>query len=294
MAKTNKKSKKVVKNNKSKKDKEPVKKKKKVVNEKVKSKKSKKPTKEPKKSKVSKAVDKATSKKVDGTNWDETQSSGGDFLSFKSGKYFGRIRSVISLGQVQFSFNNVLDTKATSALGLVIEVWGYKIKKGKVKITTPEPAIVNHVFKALRGNPKATYTKLLKAFNIKSNVGALQGMAVGLELFTSDKKYMYVKGGVLTPLGIAEAKATPKLTQKGFCIPNLDNMTKEALLELNPITQVKEYMLKAVNYEGTEAERLVGKIRKDKPEFAKLKGKPDDKSKGKKKKKAKLSDKEEY
>lgn len=250
--------------------------------------------KEPKKSKVSQSIEKAKATKVANDDWDETASSGGDFLSFPSGKYFGRIRSVVSLGQVQFTFNKVLDTKATSALGLVIEVWGYKIKKGKVKITTPEPAIVNHVFKALRGNPKATYTKMLKAFNIKSNVGTLQGMAVGLELFTSEKKYMYVKGGQLTVLGIAEAKATPKLTKKGHCIPNLDRMTKEALLELNPITQVKEYILAAVNLEGTEAERLVAKIRKDKPDFAKLKGNPDDKAKGKKKKKKKLNEKDEY
>lgn len=250
--------------------------------------------KEPKKSKVAKEVEKVVSKKVDNDDWDETASSGGDFLSFPSGKYFGRIRSVISLGQVQFKFGGVTDTKATSALGLVIEVWGYKIKNNKVKITTPEPAIVNHVFKALRGNPKATYTKMLKAFGIKSNVGALQGMAVGLELFTSDKKYMYVKGGQLQVLGIAEAKATPKLTKKGHCIPNLDRMTKDALLELNPITQVKEYVLAAVNLEGTEAERLIAKIRKTKPEFAKLKGKPEDKKKDKKKKKKKLSEDDEY
>tara|TARA_R110000851_G_scaffold317339_1_gene480794 strand:+ start:23262 stop:24140 length:879 start_codon:yes stop_codon:yes gene_type:complete len=251
--------------------------------------KGKEPAKEPKKSKVSKAV----AKEVEGDDWDESTGSGGDFFKLKSGKHIGRIRSVVSLGQVQFTFNKVLDDKATSALGLVIEVWSYEIKKGKVKITCDQPAIVYHVMKALNGNPKANYTKTKKALGIKSP-DQFKGMAVGVELFTSDKGYMYVHGAI-TGLGLAEAKATPKLTAKGHCVPNLDKMTKEALLDLNPITQVKDYVLQAVNLEGTEAERIVAKIRKDKPEYAMLRGKPEDKSKGKgKKSKKKLSEDDEY
>ena len=204
--------------------------------------------KEPKKSKVSKAV----AKEVKGDSWDESEGSGGDYFKLKSGKHIGRIRSVISLGQVQFTFNKVLDDKATSALGLVIEVWSYKIKNNKVKITCDQPAIVYHVMKALNGNPKANYTKTKKALGIKSP-DQFKGMAVGIELFTSEKGYMYVHGA-MTSLGLAEAKATPKLTKKGHCVPNLDKMTKDALLDLNPITQVKDYVLQAVNLEGTEAE----------------------------------------
>ncbi len=245
--------------------------------------------KEPKKSKTSKAVAKA----VEGDSWDESEGSGGDYFKLKSGKHIGRIRSVVSLGQVQFTFNKVLDDKATSALGLVIEVWSYKIKNGKVKVTCDQPAIVYHVMKALNGNPKANYTKTKKALGIKSP-DQFKGLAVAIELFTSEKGYMYVHGA-LASLGLAEAKATPKLTAKGHCVPNLDKMTKEALLDLNPITQVKDYVLQAVNLEGTEAEKLIAKIRKSKPEYAKLRGKTDDKGKGKNKKpKKKLSESEEY
>ena len=78
---------------------------KKKVDEEVKSKKTEVPAKKPKKSKVSEAVEEVKDKKVANDDWDETASSGGDFLSLPSGKYFGRIRSVISLGQVQFSFS---------------------------------------------------------------------------------------------------------------------------------------------------------------------------------------------
>lgn len=264
---------------------------KKVKNEKPEAKVSKKEQKAPKeKSKASKAVAKA----VEGDDWDETSGSGGEFFKLPTGKYIGRIRSVISLGQVQFTFNKVLDDKATSALGLVIEVWSYKIKGEKLKITCEQPAIVYHVMKALNGNPKANYTKTKKALGVKTP-DQFKGMAVGIELFTSDKGYMYVQGA-LTSLGLAEAKATPKLTAKGHAIPNLDMMTKEALLDLNPITQVKDYVLNAVNLEGTKAESIIAKIRKDKPEFAKLSGgKKDEKPKGKAKgKKKKLSEDDEY
>ena len=238
---------------------------------------------EPKKSKTSKAVSKA----VEGDDWDESTGRGGDFFKLPSGKYIGRIRSVVALGQVQFTFQKTLDDKATSALGLVIEVWSFDIKKGKVKITCDQPAVVYHVMKALNGNPKANYTKMKKALSVKTP-DQFMNLAIGLELFTSDKGYMYPQA--FTSLGLAEAKATPKLTVKGHCIPNLDMMTKEALLDLNPITQVKDYVLKAVNLEGTEAEKQIPKIRKDKPEYAKLKGKTEEPAKDKKGKKKKLSE----
>ncbi len=242
----------------------------------------------PEKTKSAKAVARA----VEGDSWDESTGGGGDFFKLPSGKYIGRVRSVVALGQVQFTFQNTLDDKATSALGFVIEVWSFKIKNEKVKITCDQPAIVYHVMKALNGNPKANYTKTKKALGVKTP-DQFRGMAIGLELFTSDKGYMYPKN--FTPLGLAESKATPKLTAKGFCIPNLDMMTKEALLDLNPITQVKDYVLKAVNLEGTEAEKLIAKIRKAKPEFAKLKGKTEEKPKGKKgNKKKKLSEDDDY
>lgn len=263
--------------------------------------KGKKPEPEPKgkgkKTKVAKAVEevvKPTAKEVKGTDWDMTDGSGADYFKLPSGKYLGRIRSVISCGQVQFEFNGVLNEQATSALGLVIEVWKYKIKKDKVKILNSEPAVVYDVVKAIEGNNKSNYGKTTKALDIK-NPGQFLNRAVGIELYTSDKGYMYVRGA-LTALGLAESKATPKLTKKGMAIPNLDCMTKDALLELNPITQVKEYVLKAVNLEGTAAEKQINKIRKEKPNFAMLK-KKDDEGKGSKKgkkSKKKLDDNKTY
>lgn len=257
-------------------------------------KKSKKEPKAPAKEKVSKKGAQASEE------WDETEGGGKDFFTLEKGvtKVLVRVRSVISVGQVAFTFNGKKDTKATSGVAVVAECWPYKIdkKKGKIKITSSEPAIVHHVFKALKGNDKAHYTKMMKALECKNPAQLIDNPAGG-EVFTSDKGYMYIRGG-LTALGIAEMKAVPKLTKKGFAIPNLDCMTTDAMLELNPITQVHEYVLNAVNFPGSAAEKCVAKIRKDKPEFAKLKKKAGDegkgKGKGKKKKPKKLDEDKEY
>jgi hypothetical protein len=243
--------------------------------------------------------DKATNKKAD-KSWDETESSGADFFKLPQGTtpVLIRFRSVISVGQVHFVFDGKKAEKATSGIAVVAECWPYKVdkNKGKIKLTSKEPAIVYHVFKALKGNKKAQWTKMMNALECKTPADLMDNTAMG-EVFTSDKGYMYLRGDIKSP-GLAEAKAIPAATKKGHAVPNLDCMTKEAMLELNPITQVKDYVLEAVNFPGSEAEKVVAKIRKDKPDFAKLseksKGDKEKSKKGKGKKREKLDESKEY
>lgn len=233
-------------------------------------------------------------------DWDETNGAGNDFFKLPAGEtpVLMRFRSVISAGQCHFTFDGKKSEKATSAIAVVVECWPYKVdkKKGKIVITSKEPAVVYHTFKAIRGNKKAGYTKMMDSLGCKTPDGLMDATAMGT-VFTSDKGYMYLRADIKAS-GLSEAKATPKATKKGFAVPNLDCMTKEAMLELNPITQVKEYVLEAVNFPGSAAERVVAAIRKDKPDYAKLseksKGDKDKAKKGKGKKKEKLSDKDEY
>lgn len=258
-----------------------------------------------KKGKKAPAPEAQKAKKVEKGQWDEETGSGGDFFKLPKGEtdVLIRIRSVISVGQCVFEFNGKKDSKATSGFALVLECWPYEVKKDKLKLTSKEPAIVCHTMKALRGNKDAHWSAMLKELGAE-NPGKLCDMAGQGTIFTSDKGYMYLRKRVFKT-GLAEKKATPELTRKGHAIPNLDAMTKEALLELNPITQVKDYVLLAANYTDSTAEELVKKIRKDNPKFATLtpkdegkggKGKSgkgaSDKSGGKKKKK--LDDNKEY
>jgi len=256
-----------------------------------------------KKTPVEEGVSKAVAKDVPKDEWDEQDGSGGgDFLKVKSGSHLGRIRSVISLGQVVFSFDGKRDERATSAMGFVIEVWPYKIKKDKIVLTEDKPAIIYHVMKAFKDNDQSHYVKMLKAFKAK-NVGSMADQAVGIDVYTSDKGYMYVDtsakraGKGIYPLGLLEKKAVPALTEEGHLVPNLNAMTKKAMLELNPITQVKDYILEAINFRGSVAEGVLEKIRKDKPKFAMLKDADDKKgssSSKTKKKKKKLTEDGEY
>lgn len=248
-------------------------------------------------------ADKPVPRKVGKDQWDEeTGAGGGDFFKLPKGEtdVLIRIRSVISVGQCVFTFNGKKDTKATSGFAVVLECWPYEIdKKDKLKITSKEPAIVYHTMKALKGNKDSHWFAQQKELGAE-NPGQLCGMAGLGTVFTSDKGYMYLRKRVFKS-GIAERKATPQLTKEGHAIPNLNAMTREAMLELNPITQVKDFVLLAANYPDSNAEGIVAKIRKENPKFATLsekkdedggKGKPKGKTDGKKKKK--LTDDKEY
>ena len=237
---------------------------------------------------------KEPAKKID-NSWDES-TAGGDYVTLPSGNYIARVRSVISCGQVQFEFKGELDEKATSAIAIVLEIYDFDInkKKGTIKVKG-EPAIVSNVYKALRMSAKSHYAKMFKALDLK-NIGDLVGMAVGVDVYTSDKDYMYIRGG-LTSLGLSEMKAVPKLQGESFTVPNLNCMTVDAMKELNPLREVKDYVLKAVNFPDSEAEKCVATIRKTKPDFAIFVPKEDAdgaKPKGKKGKKKKLSETETY
>lgn len=253
-----------------------------------------------KKGKGSKSEDKKEDiqpRDVKGDNWDEQQ-GGGDFFKLPKGENecLIRIRSVVSVGQCVFEFNGKKDTKATSGIALVLECWPFKEKKGKLKITSDQPAIVYGTFKALRGNKDSNWSKMLDELKAKTPADLQNSVGVGT-VFSSDKGYMYLRK-YIQKTGLAEKQACPKLTQKGFTVPNLNAMSKGALMDLNPIFQVSDYVLKAVNYPGSVAEEVVKKIRKDKPNFAVPKDPKakDGKGKGKggKKGKKKLDPKKEY
>lgn len=268
----------------AKKDKEELKKKKSKKTEDVK---------KSSKSKESKS-EKPEPKKTKKGEWDESTAQGGDFFKLPQGETecLLRVRSVISVGQCVFEFKGKKDSKATSGIGLVIEAWPYKVKKDKIKLTSDKPAIIYHTFKALKGNKDSHWSKMLKDLDCSTPADLSDNVGIGT-IFTSDKGYMYLRQRVFKT-GLAERKACPKLTQKGYLIPNLNEMTEKALRELNPLTQVADYVTKAINYPDSTAQELVDKIRKDKPEFGK-KQEPKGKSgKKDKKKKKKLSESKEY
>lgn len=277
-------------------------KKKKEIEEEVKAskkkgKKQEAPAKKEKKAKSKPAPEKKPKASGD-DGWDEQTGGGGDFFKLPVGEteVLIRIRSVISMGQCFHTFNNKRSDKAVSTLGLVLECWPYKIKKGKIKLDSKEPAIVYESMKAIRGNKDSHYTGILKDVSENGKPDGLHGAAGMGVVYTSDKGYMYLRKRVMKA-GLAEQQAVPKAQHEGFLIPNLNAMTKDAMQELNPIIQVADMLEKAVNFPGSEAEEVLAKIRKKNPDYAVMKKQDGSKGssgkKGKKKKK-KLDDSKEY
>ena len=201
-------------------------------------------------------------------DWAETETTSFEKVSLPSGKYFSRIRSVIHLGMVHFSFNKIKNAKADAALGLVFETWQIELDEETEEyvLKSETPAITYDVLK-LSSSDKGNWKKIKTALGI-SGPQELAGRPVELEIYTSDKGNMYPKASKMTKLGLAERKAVPPLTKDGLLIPSLAKMTREGIEELNAFTQVKDYILEATNYEGSAAEEVIEEIRLEKPDFA--------------------------
>ena len=200
--------------------------------------------------------------------WDEGEAQQAfEKVSFPTGNYFARIRSIIHCGSVHFEFQGAADERANPALALVIEVHDIQLNEEteEYEVVSENPAIVYDVIK-MSQSPKANWTKLKKSLNL-TNPATLVGMPVEVEIFTSEKGNMYAKAAKMNKLGLAERKAVPALSGKSHIVASLNKMTTEALEELNMFTQVKDFVLRATNYEGSVAEELVEAIRLEKPEF---------------------------
>ncbi len=237
---------------------------------------------------------KATAESPSGDTWDEQTGGGGDFFKLPAGEneVLIRVRSVVSMGQCVHIFKGKPEGDAKSTLALVLECWPYKIKGDKIKITSDQPAIVYHNIKAVKGNKDSHYTAMLKEVSTDNKPSGLFNAVGQGVVFTSDKGYMYLRQRI-KKAGLAEKQATPKVSSKGHLVPNLNAMTEDAMKDLNPILQVQSMMEQAINFNGTVAEDVLEAIRKDKPDFARLKPK-DGESSGaspkKKSKKRKLDD----
>lgn len=282
----------------------------------AKNKESKKETKDPKKAKKQSAEqtkgkksdvkkepkgkaksEKQEAKPVKEGAWDE-QTMDGDFYKLPTGDNdcLLRIRSVISLGQCVFEFQGKKEDAAKSAIALVIEAWPYKVKKDKIKLTSDKPAIIHHTMKAIEGNKDSHWTAMKRELEAATPDKLANAVGLGVVKATKNdgKTYMYLQKRPFKA-GLAERKAVPKLTGKSHVIPNLNEMTPEAMKELNPFTQVAKMMLGAINFPDSQAEKVVKKIRKDKPEFAIFESKKGKgKRQGKDAKKKKLSENKEY
>lgn len=207
------------------------------------------------------------------------ESGGFDRYTLPEGKanYYGRVRSIINLGQCFGFFKGKKTKKANNTLGVVIEVWHFKEDpedEDELILANDEPAILYGTLQAKKGGKQAsTIEKWQSALGAKTTPQMI-GKVAEFEIYVSDKGYMYLNNPI-TKAGRYEKGIVPDLTSQPMYVPSLNKMTTEALMELNSMTQISDFMLEAENFEGSVAEELIFEIREENETFAVKKAKDD-------------------
>ena len=152
------------------------------------------------------------------------------------------------------------------------------------------PLTLEKTFPLKKGD-KAFLTKFRKTLDPKGeckNFAQMIGKpctvtARGSKAVGEDGKPKYINFGGMSGLttnkqmlAFMESNGLLTLEQEGVGFVKFDEMTKEAILELNPILHVADIIMKGENYEGSKAQEIIEEIRKENHDFAKRKPKDDE------------------
>lgn len=201
-------------------------------------------------------------------------SGGKSFKNPEEGKHTARLRSIIHLGMNQEEFQGKTKTPAPMCVAI------FELKDEGDVDDDGNPLEIHKPF-SLRKGDKAFATKLIKALDPKgkaSGFDALIGAVCEVEIKGSkekddDGKPKYANFGGVSELHPKLAAMTEPLAVEGAGHCRFENLTKEAILELRPISEVADLLMTGMNYAGSKAEKIVAEIRKENPEFAKRKQK---------------------
>lgn len=146
------------------------------------------------------------------------------------------------------------------------------------------PLTIHRSFPLKKGD-KAFMTKFIKALDPKGVAGGFDDLigtpcqitCTGSKKLNDDGLPMYVNFGGVSGLPAKFAKMIDPLTDEGSGHVPFDQLTKEVVLELNPILEVANIIMNGEAYEGSVAEEIIAEIRKDNADYAKPKAKAKDK-----------------
>ena len=197
-------------------------------------------------------------------------SAGGMFKQPEVGQATGRVRSIIHIGR----FSKIWKGTAAPAAPYVAVIFELHDQWEDEEETIP---LTTSIAFPLKKGDKANMVKFLNAVDPDDKAagfGDCIGLPASLNMVGSkDKdddgnpKFVNCKEVTAVPKSIL--KHLPELQVKGVGHVAFVDMTKEAVLELNPHLHVAAIMEKAENYKGSQAEKVVAEIRKEDPDFAK-------------------------
>lgn len=219
-----------------------------------------------------------------GVDNSEIPSGGGTFKNPEVGDHTAILRSLIHCGVYREEFKGEKKPAAPEVVA-IFELKGKNNfeEDGETPLTLAKP------FPIKKGD-KAFVTKFRKALDPEGTAKSFDDLigrpctvsAKGSKDKGDDGKPKYINfggiGGITTDsevLEFMEAKGLLSLQVEGVGHCRFEDLTKDAIMELNPVLHVADIVMKAENYEGSKAQEIINEIRKENPDFAKRKPKDD-------------------
>ena len=203
------------------------------------------------------------------------ESAGKDFKDPSIGPHSARIRSIIHMGVFEEEFQG--KKKAPAPIVSVI----FELKDEEDFEDDGETPLEVHKMFSLRKGDKAFLTKFIKAIDPKGEKSGFDdfiGLPCQIDMVQGKEKKAgsgehYVNFGGVTGMLKKLADITDPLTVEGVGHVSFENLTKEAIMELHPISEVANTLMQGLNYQGSGAQAIIDEIRAENPEFAKRKPK---------------------
>ena len=208
----------------------------------------------------------------------EIKEPGGDFKQPTEGDHSARLRSLIHVGMYRETFNK----EKKKPFPQVIAIFELK-EDDDFEDDGVTPLTISKSFPLKKGD-KAFMTKFLAALDPQKKAKGFDDVIGAACTITckggkeknEDGSPKYINFGGLAGLPAKFASMLEPLAVEGVGHVPFDQITKAAIMELNPVKDVNMVLMESENYKGSVAEKIINEIRKDNPEFATRKKKDDD------------------
>lgn len=205
-----------------------------------------------------------------------TEIKGGSFKTASEGSHNALVRSIIHCGMFQEEFQG----KKKEIAPQVVVIFELKNKKD-VEEDGVTPLVMSASF-ALRKGDKATLTKFCTVLNKQGAATGFDdyiGRHISIDIkgnprhLNDDGSFKYVNIRGYGEVHEEMADSLKPMAVAGVGHVTFEQMTKEAIMELNPLLEVANIIEKGVNYSGSPAEEIIKTIRVDNPTFGKPRAK---------------------
>jgi hypothetical protein len=209
---------------------------------------------------------------------EEIKEPGGDFKNPSVGDHAARLRSLIHCGMFRETFNKQKKKPFPEVIAI------FELKEDDDFEDDGETPLTMHKAFPLKKGDRAFMTKFIASLDPKSEANGfddLIGKACTVNCKAGKEKDdegnpKYVNFGGISGISPKLEKITDPLVVEGVGHCRFEDLTIEAIMELNPIKDVNMVLMNGENYSGSKAEELIKEIRKENPDFAVRKAKDED------------------